>query len=220
MIDQPINIQHQYTRREEHQQRTGSPWMYLKRTMTLSNNFSSSSSDHSLFPDFSCTSTYLAGERRGEKERGREREGEGGKEMEKERGGKRRREGKREERVGSGEEGERETEGEGGGKKEGKREKRGEEGREGGERERERRKGERKKRKKEREEMEREEREKRRVKNCTHLFYPAVPTDKLCWFVLSPVNDILKRLSHDCLEALVAAECFRDDEVYLVLQLQ
>ena len=102
MIDQPIHIQHQCTRREEHQQRTGSPWMYLKRTMTLSNNFSSSSSDHSLFPDFSCTSTYLAGERRGEREREREREGEGG------RG--------------------REGDGEG---KEGKREKRGEEGREG-----------------------------------------------------------------------------------------
>ena len=64
----------------------GSPWMYLKRTMTLSNNFSSSSSDHSLFPDFSCTSTYFAGERRGERERegekgrGRERKEEGGKE--------------------------------------------------------------------------------------------------------------------------------------------
>ena len=87
--------------------------MYLKRTMTLSNNFSSSSSDHSLFPDFSCTSTYLAGERRGEKERGREREGEGGKEMEMERRGKERREGKREERVERG----REKGKEGGGKR-------------------------------------------------------------------------------------------------------
>ena len=113
MIDQPLNIQHQCTWREEHQQRTGSPWMYLKRTMTLSNNFSSSSSDHSLFPDFSCTSTYLAGER----ERRREREGEGGKEMEKERREKGRREGKREERVErGGEKGKEGGEGERGGK--------------------------------------------------------------------------------------------------------
>ena len=72
--------------------------MYLKRTMTLSNNFSSSSSDHSLFPDFSCTSTYFAGEskggeREGGRERGREREREGGE-----------KEGTREERRG-GEEG-------------------------------------------------------------------------------------------------------------------
>ena len=65
--------------------------MYLKRTMTLSNNFSSSSSDHSLFPDFSCTSTYFAGERKG---RARERKREGG--------GK---EGKRGERVERGGEG-------------------------------------------------------------------------------------------------------------------
>ena len=72
--------------------------MYLKRTMTLSNNFSSSSSDHSLFPDFSCTSTYFAGESRGGKEGKREervkrgeregrKRGEGGEEREGKKGG-------------------------------------------------------------------------------------------------------------------------------------
>ena len=71
--------------------------MYLKRTMTLSNNFSSSSSDHSLFPDFSCTSTYFAGEStggEGEGERGREKE-----RKRRKQGKKRGEEGKREERV-------------------------------------------------------------------------------------------------------------------------
>ena len=36
------------------------PCMYLKRTITLSNSLSSSSSDHSLLPDLNCVSTYLA----------------------------------------------------------------------------------------------------------------------------------------------------------------
>ena len=52
------------------------PWIYLNSTITLSSSFSSSSSDHSLFPDLSCTSTYFAGVGRGgERKEGREMRG-------------------------------------------------------------------------------------------------------------------------------------------------
>lgn len=46
------------------------------------------------------------------------------------------------------------------------------------------------------------------------------PTNELSGFVLSPVYDALKGLPHDSLEARIATEGFRDDEVYLGLQLE
>jgi len=80
------------------------PWIYLNSTMTLSSSFSSSSSDHSLFPDLSCTSTYFAGVRRG----GERKEGRGKKRRygyRERRDGKERKGGREEGRKGRREEG-------------------------------------------------------------------------------------------------------------------